>query len=101
MKGFYTAKAGRLDVYRAANHLLRMVVNGELVLSFKPKGYFANRRGNTEKVPTVLYKRTKDLLVPKREWEIEEEQQSSEDEDVPFRVLQQSSRFASLVHEEC
>ena len=41
-KRFYTAKAGRLDVARAANYLLRMVVNGDLVVSFKPKGFFTD-----------------------------------------------------------
>jgi hypothetical protein len=30
-----------LDVARAANYLLRMIVNGDLVLSFKPRGFFA------------------------------------------------------------
>jgi ribosome biogenesis GTPase A len=39
-KRFYAAKSGRFDVARAANYLLRMVVNGDLVVSFKPKGFF-------------------------------------------------------------
>jgi ribosome biogenesis GTPase A len=38
-KGFLNAKSGRPDVHRAANLILRMVCDGKLVLSFKPKGY--------------------------------------------------------------
>mgnify|MGYP001810571759 CR=1 FL=1 len=41
-RGYYTAKASRPDVYRAANELLRMALDGRLCLSLKPKGYYAN-----------------------------------------------------------
>ena len=37
-----TAKASRPDAYRAANELLRMALDGRLVLSMKPRGYFEN-----------------------------------------------------------
>ncbi|BET02678.1 Mmr1 hsr1 GTP Hypothetical protein protein [Nesidiocoris tenuis] len=42
-KGFYTARAARLDTYRAANHLLRMALDGKITLAFAPPGYFANK----------------------------------------------------------
>ena len=39
-KGFRTAKAARPDLYRAANHLLRMAFDGRtLCLAFYPEGY--------------------------------------------------------------
>lgn len=38
-KGYLTAKASRPDLYRAANHLLRMCLGGQLVLEFYPPGY--------------------------------------------------------------
>ncbi|KAK3088227.1 hypothetical protein FSP39_016369 [Pinctada imbricata] len=38
-RGFITAKASRPDVYRAANNLLRMALDGRLCVSLKPKGY--------------------------------------------------------------
>ncbi|XP_056637877.1 guanine nucleotide-binding protein-like 1 [Diorhabda sublineata] len=38
-KGFYTAKAARLDSYRAANSLLRMALDGKICLSLRPQGY--------------------------------------------------------------
>lgn len=42
-RGFRTAKAARPDVYRAANHLLRMALDGRtLCLAFHPEGYVAN-----------------------------------------------------------
>ena len=44
-RGFKTAKAARPDVYRAANHLLRMALDGRtLCLAFYPQGYVADRQ---------------------------------------------------------
>jgi hypothetical protein len=42
-RGYLTAKASRPDVYRAANELLRMALDGRLCLSLKPKGYNKNK----------------------------------------------------------
>ncbi|KAG1662154.1 Guanine nucleotide-binding protein-like 1 [Nymphon striatum] len=42
-KGFYTAKAARPDTYRAANHILRLALNGEICLYFYPPKYLENR----------------------------------------------------------
>jgi len=38
-RGFLTAKAARPDVYRAANNILRMALEGRLCLCFSPPGY--------------------------------------------------------------
>ena len=37
--GFFTSKAGRADTYRAANFLLRQVIDGKIVLYWVPRGY--------------------------------------------------------------
>lgn len=37
--GFITSKAGRPDTYRAANFILRQVIDGKIVLSWTPPGY--------------------------------------------------------------
>lgn len=42
-RGYFTAKAARPDVYRAANELLRMALDGRLCLSLKPKNYFKDK----------------------------------------------------------
>jgi len=43
-RGFLTARSGRPDVYRAANHLLRMALDGRtLCLSFYPPDYLSQR----------------------------------------------------------
>ncbi|GBP13636.1 Guanine nucleotide-binding protein-like 1 [Eumeta japonica] len=39
-RGFLTAKAARLDAYRAANDLLRMTLDGKIPLHLAPKGYY-------------------------------------------------------------
>ncbi|KAJ2082622.1 hypothetical protein H4R24_001452 [Coemansia sp. RSA 988] len=41
-RGFYTSKAARPDVYRAALHILRWVLDGRILLSFKPPGFFSD-----------------------------------------------------------
>lgn len=38
-RGFLTAKAARPDAYRAANHLLRLAVEGRLCLCMRPPSY--------------------------------------------------------------
>ena len=42
-RGYFTSKAARPDVYRAANELLRMALDGRLCLSLKPKNYYKER----------------------------------------------------------
>lgn len=46
-RGYKTAKAARNDVYRAANSLLRLAVDGRLSLCFHPPGY-SEQRGTWE-----------------------------------------------------
>lgn len=38
-RGFRTAKAARLDVFRAANNILRLALDGRIVLATLPDGY--------------------------------------------------------------
>lgn len=42
-KGYLTAKAARLDTYRAANSLLRMALDGRICLWLRPPGFGENR----------------------------------------------------------
>lgn len=37
-RGFFTPRGARPDVYRAANHLLRLVSDGGIALFFMPPG---------------------------------------------------------------
>lgn len=48
-RGYKTAKAARNDVYRAANSLLRLAVDGRLSLCFYPPGY-SEQRGESPRV---------------------------------------------------
>lgn len=38
-RGFYTAKAARPDSHRAANHLLRMALDGKITMCLNPPEY--------------------------------------------------------------
>ncbi|KAJ8354996.1 hypothetical protein SKAU_G00225630 [Synaphobranchus kaupii] len=42
-RGYKTAKAARNDVYRAANSLLRLAIDGRLCLCLRPPGYSSQR----------------------------------------------------------
>ncbi|KAJ1993850.1 hypothetical protein H4R33_000486 [Dimargaris cristalligena] len=55
-KRFFTAKAQRPDAYRSANAILRLVVDGRVLLSFKPPNFFrraSDRTGAPHPVPLV------------------------------------------------
>ncbi|XP_078685734.1 guanine nucleotide-binding protein-like 1 [Branchiostoma floridae x Branchiostoma belcheri] len=43
-RGFYTAKTARTDVYRAANSILRMALEGRICLCMRPPGYTKHKR---------------------------------------------------------
>ncbi|KAL4131071.1 hypothetical protein QTP88_008422 [Uroleucon formosanum] len=43
-RGFITARAGRPDTYRAANHLLRMTLSGKICLALRPLGFTSNKK---------------------------------------------------------
>lgn len=48
-RGFLTARSGRPDVYRAANHLLRMALDGRtLCMAFYPPDYLSQRQSHWE-----------------------------------------------------
>ncbi|KAL0984911.1 hypothetical protein UPYG_G00150360 [Umbra pygmaea] len=51
-RGYKTAKAARNDVYRAANSLLRLAVDGRLCLVLRPPGY-NNQRDQWESHPDL------------------------------------------------
>lgn len=42
-RGYFTAKAARLDTYRAANNILRMALDGKICLNLKPPNYFQKK----------------------------------------------------------
>jgi hypothetical protein len=42
-RGFITARAARPDVYRAANHILRLALDGRINLSLRPPGFTAEK----------------------------------------------------------
>lgn len=48
-RGFLTARSGRPDVYRAANHLLRMALDGRtLCMTFFPPDYISQKQSHWE-----------------------------------------------------
>ncbi|XP_069669915.1 guanine nucleotide-binding protein-like 1 isoform X1 [Periplaneta americana] len=42
-RGFHTARAARLDTFRAANNLLRMALDGKINLCLQPPNYWNNK----------------------------------------------------------
>ncbi|XP_071452354.1 guanine nucleotide-binding protein-like 1 [Hetaerina americana] len=71
-RGYLTAKAARLDTYRAANYLLRMATEGKICLCLRPPGFTSNK-GTWEKNPEV-----KEILWLQARREEESQKQPSE-----------------------
>jgi ribosome biogenesis GTPase A len=82
-KGFFTSKAGRPDVHRAANLLLRMILDGRVLIAWHPDSY------------SGLIART---LVYRDGTDSESETQESSASSNDDRILQ-ANRFLSLVDE--
>ncbi|GLH15233.1 Large subunit GTPase 1 homolog [Gryllus bimaculatus] len=51
-RGFFTARTARLDSYRAANHLLRMTLEGKICLCLQPPEY-SQKKEFWEKHPDI------------------------------------------------
>lgn len=87
--GFRTAKASRPDVYRAANKILRMVVSGELCLTFRPPEYCEMKHEmlnlpETAALSTLLKTHSRSFKTSLREKDDEDDENSEElsgDED--------------------
>ncbi|XP_018331903.1 guanine nucleotide-binding protein-like 1 isoform X2 [Agrilus planipennis] len=80
-RGFFTAKAARLDTYRAANNLLRMALDGKICLCLRPKNY-SKRKDYWASHPDVqtikwIQSRTQESETP----EISEVVSQSDDSD--------------------
>ncbi|CAG9854108.1 unnamed protein product [Phyllotreta striolata] len=121
-RGYYTAKAARLDSYRAANSLLRMALDGKICLCLRPPGYCQQKHvwenhPDIKLVQSIQAKNadsasysefnvaisdTDDDEIPKlrkkpetkksTDEEYEDEDESSEDDDVELT----SNKFAAL-----
>ncbi|KAK9702330.1 50S ribosome-binding GTPase [Popillia japonica] len=64
-RGYLTAKAARLDSYRAANSLLRMALDGKICLSLMPPNYVTRKdywqnHPSTDVIKWILARRTEE-----------------------------------------
>lgn len=80
-RGFLTARSARPDTARAANNILRMALDGKIVMSLRPEGFFEKEdywkahEGNKE-ILEILNRKSDVECEP-----IEEEQEDEEEED--------------------
>ena len=54
-RGFLTAKASRPDVYRAANHILRLALDGRINLCLRPPGFTAEKGMSISLLLSIVY----------------------------------------------
>lgn len=82
-RGFLTARSARPDTYRAANNILRMALDGKIVMSLRPEGFFERvdywkgHEGNAE-ILEILNRRVEGECG--RVEEEEEDEESSDEE---------------------
>ncbi|XP_060069703.1 guanine nucleotide-binding protein-like 1 [Ylistrum balloti] len=88
-RGFITAKSGRPDLYRAANNLLRMGLDGRLCLCLRPLGY-AENKGQWDQHPETL-KLISDLEFYRVNDDVSDGEDESSDDELGHLVLEQDS----------
>lgn len=78
-RGFLTARSGRPDVARAANNILRMALDGKIVMSLKPPQFYEKieefrKHADIKEIEAILSRKiSEDLEVLDEEHETEEE----------------------------
>ncbi|CAG2108262.1 unnamed protein product [Medioppia subpectinata] len=108
-RGFYTAKAARPDAHRAANHLLRMALDGRtLCLAFFPPDYCRQKSTVWATHPDVEYMETirGHRLADDSDGEemadndVKDSEEESEGDDEEEEAIQTKSRFAVLAESD-
>ncbi|KAJ1865373.1 hypothetical protein LPJ73_000018 [Coemansia sp. RSA 2703] len=109
-RGFYTSKAARPDVYRAALHILRWELDGRVLLSFKPPGFFrdflhqGNNANDISGGGRNAVKEDTGLVAAEDPHDMRSQHNksdSSSDEEDNGRPIAQQSAFALLEEESC
>lgn len=86
-RGFLTARSARPDTYRAANNILRMALDGKIVMSLRPEGFFErleywkSHPGNAEILEILNRRIDTDCKDIEEEDEEEEDSERSEGGD--------------------
>ncbi|KAJ2123972.1 hypothetical protein IW147_002079 [Coemansia sp. RSA 720] len=89
-RGFYTSRGARPDVYRASLHILRWVLDGRILLSFKPPGFFRD------------FAYLKELAVEETQAPARSSDSASDVSDnETVQPIAQQSMFALLDEENC
>lgn len=83
-RGFLTARSARPDTYRAANNILRMALDGKIVLSLRPKGFFEKEdywkgHGEVKDILEILNRKMDNECETIGEVDEEEEESSSDE----------------------
>lgn len=112
-RGFITARSARPDTYRAANNILRMALDGKIVMSLRPQGFFERleywkAHPDNAEILEIMNRKGVDLVCSPIAEEGEESDESSSEEvgESNEDAEEGSSRLASknpfdLLSEEC
>ncbi|KAJ2757368.1 hypothetical protein H4R27_003781 [Coemansia aciculifera] len=105
-RGFYTSKAARPDVYRAALHILRWELDGRILMSFKPPGFFDDHANFVDGTVDAEQKKggsaaTRGVASEDLHSHSASEPSSSDDDNEVRRPIGQQSAFALLGEEDC
>ncbi|CAL8101061.1 unnamed protein product [Orchesella dallaii] len=89
-RGYYTAKAARLDTYRGANHILRLALEGRLCLCLYPPKYSTSKEewSNDPRLPEILSIQAQSSATPQQNDQVEESSDEDDWDDVRERLGQ-------------
>ena len=118
-RGYTTARTNRPDVYRSANHIMRMTLEGKITLAFLPpdydKDYWENHPNLTQINELLGLEEAAAKYVGERDnsdldelsedeegvEEVEEEEESEEDvEDVAANAKASTNKFNLLMEQD-
>jgi len=110
--GYRTSKAGRPDVYRAANKILRLAVSGELCLSFSPPKFCKSEAMNRSDSDTrhlaqllAAHAKSRQQVYTHSDSDVhdesEEEEEESEEESQTEKFDLESSEDDEAVVKNC
>ena len=94
--GYVTARSNRPDIARAANHLMRMALEGRITLSFVPPNFKQDDWTNHEDISVI----DETIALQKQESNepdlIENESEDSDDDEETDKSISNFNKFCAL-----
>ena len=96
-RGYVTARSNRLDVARAANHIMRMCLEGRICLSLRPPGYNAEAYATHSDKEVIHHLLALDQVGDKEDVDTEDVDESSSSEESGDEAVEDEQKSAAVL----